>query len=77
MNVYYNADIDDDTRREQLYAGQLYVYSPRPTTLALCELAREMSEAAFAPYHPTEAQYHLPVERYADATWCTSASGGS
>ncbi len=62
--VFYDRKIDDDTRRQDLYDGHLYVYSPTEATQALCQLAREMSEEAFAPYHPTEAQFHLSVERY-------------
>ena len=29
--IYYDADICDDQRREMLYAGQLFVYSPTPS----------------------------------------------
>jgi hypothetical protein len=64
--VHFNADVHDDVRREQLHDGDLYIYSPSPSTTALCELAREMCEAAFAPYDPREAQYHLSVERYVE-----------
>lgn len=62
--VYFNEYHSDDARREKLYNGDLYVYEPSQGTQALCELAREMCEKAFAPYHPVEAQHHLPVEEY-------------
>ena len=62
--IHYDADARDDVRREQLYNGQLFIYSPRPSTLALCDLARELSADAFAPYDPREAQHHMSVERY-------------
>jgi hypothetical protein len=62
--VYFDSPIDDDRRRNELYAGQFFVYSARPSTLALCQLARELTEEAFAPYAPCEAQHSLPVEKY-------------
>ena len=64
--VFYDKQVDDYTRRRDLYDGQIYVYSPSPATLALCQVAREMSEAAFAPYHPVEAQHHMSVEEYTE-----------
>lgn len=57
--------VDDLTRRRMLYDGQLIVYSPTPASLALCELARKLSEEAFAPHSPPTAQHHLGVEEYA------------
>jgi hypothetical protein len=62
--VFFNADVSDDHRREQLYQGQLFVNAPSPASQALCALARTMCEEAFAPHHPQEAQHHLPVEEY-------------
>jgi len=51
-------------RRQHLYNGQLFVFSPCPSAIALCEFARELIEEAFAPLDPREAQYSLPVEEY-------------
>jgi hypothetical protein len=63
-SIFFDSPLDDDSRRSQLYDGQLFVFSPRPSTLALCAFARELTEAAFAPYDPRLAQYHMPVEQY-------------
>jgi hypothetical protein len=63
--IYYDVDVTDDVRRTILYSGQLFVYSPTPSSLALIQHAREMCEAAFTPLDPRDAQYHLPVEQYA------------
>jgi hypothetical protein len=63
--VFFDPQVSDDLRRKMIYEGQLVVCSPTPGSLALCELAREMSEKAFAPLDPREAQHHLPVERFA------------
>lgn len=62
--IFYDAFFDDDTRRRELYAGNLFVYSSRESTRALCEFARQMCEEAFFPYDPRQAQHHLPVEQY-------------
>ena len=63
--IYLDAPITDDQRRELLYRGQLLVYSPTPSSLALVNFARKMAEEAFHPLDPETAQFHLPVERYA------------
>lgn len=62
--VYFDAQVNDQVRRQRLYDGQLFVFSPRPSTIALCDHAREMIEAAFGGLDPRTAQYHMPVEEY-------------
>lgn len=63
-SVYFNHNVSDDERRKQLYSGDLFLYAPSEGTRKLCELARELCEDAFGPYHPVEAQHHLAVEEY-------------
>jgi hypothetical protein len=63
--LFYDSDMADDARREQVYRGQLFVYSPRPEALAVCAFARDLTEAAFAPLDPRTAQHELPVARFA------------
>lgn len=62
--VYLDAPYSDDERRARLYKGQLFVFSPRPSVVALREFARRMVEEAFAPLDPRTAQFHMPVEKY-------------
>lgn len=62
--VYVDKKADDNVRRELLYGGQVLAYSPRPSTVALCEFARKMLEEAFAPLDPLTAQFHMSVEEY-------------
>jgi hypothetical protein len=64
-SVYFDANVTDDVRREKLYDGDLFVYSPRPSTLALTEFAGEMARQAFAPLDPETAQFDMTVEDYA------------
>lgn len=64
-SIIIDAPCQDDKRRELLFQGQLLVYSPTASSLALVNLARKMAEDAFHPLDPETAQYHLPVERYA------------
>ncbi|HXQ28117.1 MAG TPA: hypothetical protein VN848_02510 [Gemmatimonadales bacterium] len=65
-SIFFDGPQDDAARRAALYNGDLFVYSPRESALALCDFAREMAEAAFAPHDPRDAQFHLPVEKYVD-----------
>src|ERR1700739_3916904 len=62
--IYFDSDVSDDLRRRRLYAGQLFVISPRPSSIALCEFANTLIREAFGPVDPVEAQYHMPVEQY-------------
>jgi len=67
MNTaYHDCAVGDDERRRRLYDGQIFVFSPRPSSLALVEHARTMIEEAFGDIDPRDAQYHMPVERYVE-----------
>lgn len=62
--LYFDSAFDDDRRRQALYRGQVFVFSPRPSTAALTEWARELIEEALHPLDPVHAQDSLPVERF-------------
>jgi hypothetical protein len=64
--IYLDAAISDEARRHRLYGGDLYAFSPGESATKLAELARELSEAAFGPYEPEQAQDSMPAERYAE-----------
>jgi hypothetical protein len=64
-SVYFDSQVSDDERRERLYDGDLFIYSPRPSTLALIEFAAQMARDAFAPLDPETAQFEMAVEDYA------------
>lgn len=63
--VHYDSAIGDEQRRELIYAGDLFLYSPSRASLALVELARGMLAEAFGSRDPEQAQYEMPVEDYA------------
>ena len=62
--VRVDSAMGDDVRRRALYEGDLFLFSPTESSLALAAFAREMAEAAFAPLDPRMAQFSLHVERY-------------
>jgi hypothetical protein len=64
-SVYFDPRVDDDVRREWLFAGQLVVLKPTPASLALVELARELITEAFGNRDPERAQFEMAVEDYA------------
>ena len=66
MTIYLDTHLDQKVRRVRLYHGDVFVYSPRPTTTALTAFARQLIEEAFAPLVPEEAQHELPVERFVE-----------
>jgi hypothetical protein len=55
----------DDDRRQRLYAGQILVFPPRASSLALCGFARRLIEDAFSPLDPRKAQHAMQADRYA------------
>ena len=60
--IYIDSPSTDDERRQKLYAGEMFVYSPSAGSSELCALARQLSEEAFAPHDPQVAQDHMPPE---------------
>jgi hypothetical protein len=62
--VYVDAQVSDDRRRESLYDGQLFVYSPKPASLAFIDFAREMICDGFGTSDPTVSQFDMPVEEF-------------
>ena len=63
--IYFDRECSDADRRTALYDGALFLYTPRASTAALCDFAREMVCDAFAPLDPEIAHRSIPVERYA------------
>ena len=64
--VYFDSPMSDDERRERLFAGDIFVFSPTAQSKALVEFARSMSEDAFAPHFPPDAQHHMEGQAYVD-----------
>ena len=62
MNIFVDAKTTDDARRKNLYKGSLFVQSPSPCALKLCQLAKDMIEEAFHPLDPLTLHQTLPVE---------------
>ena len=50
--VYFDSKMTDAERRGKIFAGDIFVFSPRQSTLAFVDFARELIEAAFAPLPP-------------------------
>jgi len=66
MNIFVDAKMNDDERRKQLYDGAIFFHSPLPSALKLCELARELTEAAFGSVDPRRAQEAMTAEKSAE-----------
>ena len=64
MNVLLDSTMPDAQRRAALYAGNVFVYSPRRSALDLCEFARSLIRTAFSGVDPQTAQREMPVEQY-------------
>ena len=63
MNILFDSRIDEPKRREQLYQGAVFVYSPSPAALKFCKFTQELVETAFRPHDPRKIQEYIPVER--------------
>jgi hypothetical protein len=62
--IYQDPALSDEQRRHRLYSGDLVTYSAGKSGTKLCELARDLSESAFAPHDPTVAQESMSPEAY-------------
>ena len=63
MNIFVVAKTTDDAPRKDLYKGSLFVHSPSPYALKLCQLAKDMIEEVFRPFDPLTLHETMPVER--------------
>jgi len=63
--IYFDSPLDDEARRQRLYAGDVFVYSPTAASLEFCEFARELIRSAFAGRDPEHAQHEMPVAEFA------------
>ena len=64
--IYVDSPVEDDLRRERIFEGQLFVFSPSGASTALRDHARDMLSEAFAPHEPEQAQFELSVEEFVE-----------
>jgi hypothetical protein len=64
--IYVDPALTEEERRRRLYGGDLMTFSPIGSSTGLTGLARELSDAAFAPYDPQVAQESMSPERYVE-----------
>jgi hypothetical protein len=65
-SIYYDAAMSSEERRQKLFEGQLFVYSPRKSVMDFVEFARSMVRDAFGDVDPRTAQETMDVEEYAE-----------
>ncbi len=63
--IYFDSQHSESIRRANIFRGDIYVFSPRPSTRAFVDFARESAIKAFAPHDPCDAQHHMPAEEFA------------
>jgi hypothetical protein len=64
-SILVDPSVNERERRNALYEGTLFFFTPSPATTALCEFAWQMISDAFGVVDPLEAQDVLPVEEFA------------
>jgi len=65
ISVFFDSPMSDEERRQRLYAGDIFIFSPTPASRELVDLGAAMLEQAFAPHDPREIQRHLTPEETA------------
>jgi hypothetical protein len=65
MNIFVDSALTEDERRKEIYAGSIFAFSPSPSALQLCELARELVQEAFGSLDPQTMHESLPAEESA------------
>lgn len=61
-SVYFDPELNDEARRQRLYAGDIIILSATEGTRALVALAKAMLEEAFAPHNPRAVHNDLTPE---------------
>ncbi|HVP59759.1 MAG TPA: hypothetical protein VMT11_04350 [Myxococcaceae bacterium] len=56
----------DDERRRRLFDGEIFLYSPRPSSLAFVEFTRGLLREAFGTRDPETAQDEMEVTAFAE-----------
>ena len=64
-NVFIDSEMSDAERRAQLYAGDIFLFTPTDTTRELVALGRQMLEDAFAGFDPRTIHHHKTAEEVA------------
>jgi len=62
--IYLDPPHTDDQRRDELYQGQLFVYSPNTVSNQFCDFADKLIRDAFGEADPEMAQWQMPVDLY-------------
>ena len=64
-SIYFDyLESEDAIRRERIFAGSIFLTSPRPGVAALCDFARSMIQETFPQTDPQSAQFNLAVEEF-------------
>lgn len=64
VNVYLNHQLNDRSRREHIFTGDILLYSRGLSTASLADHAIAMIREAFEPHEPEKAQYEFSVEEF-------------
>jgi hypothetical protein len=63
--IYFDSKKNDNERRQLLYNGQLFVYSPLKNATQMCQFTQQMIREYFGSLDPVTAHEQMPVEEYA------------
>jgi hypothetical protein len=61
-SIFFDSPVADEERRDRLYKGDIFVFSPTPASRELIQLGAAMLERAFAPHDPRYIHRHLMPE---------------
>jgi hypothetical protein len=61
-DIHFDSPYSDQARRNALYRGDIFVYSPTDPATKLCALAKQLISEAFVPHDPRTVDCYLTVE---------------
>ncbi len=67
QGVFFDSTMDETERRERLYLGDNFIFSPTPASRAMVELGQDMLWTAFGGSDPRTIHEHLTREQVSDA----------
>ena len=75
--IYFDQKIDDDTRRQRLYDGDIFVYSANEHSLALIEVARKLIVDALSRHRSAHGAVPVRRARSSPRSWRSSSRRSS
>ncbi|MER6434695.1 hypothetical protein ABT272_45465 [Streptomyces sp900105245] len=64
--IHFDQLMPDDRRRQKIFEGDIFIYSPSAASMSLCQLTRTLLTEAFGPHAAQTAQDFISPDDYVE-----------